>query len=82
MTDVRKGVTKRRAVLKNRRATISDKFHLEYHAKPMGYQRREFDSITNRDVATTVKNLFQALESMLIELCAKKTYEEKKGTVR
>ena len=77
MTDVRKGVTKRTAVLKNRRVTISDKFLLEYHAKPMGYQRREFDSITNRDVATTVKNLFQALESMLIELCATKTYEEK-----
>ena len=45
-TDVRKGVTKRTAVLKNRRVTISDKFLLEYHAKPMGYQRREFDSIT------------------------------------
>ena len=48
--------------------------------------------ITNRDVATTVKNLFQALEGMLSEKkvpydqrlsrmqhkSAKKTYEEKK----
>ena len=33
MTDVRKGVTKRTAVLKNRRVTISDKFLLEYHGE-------------------------------------------------
>ena len=32
-TNVRKGVTKRTAVLKNRRVTISDKFLLEYHGE-------------------------------------------------